>query len=142
MKRKKKLLISFSISLLLVVVSITGSLFYYYTHPDSVEQLITRIIFQSTGMKCTMENLSYSLDPLRVRAEGITLGPFEDQTGLHLSVSDLTADMTLEGRFGRKTLIIEQIRIRKLLLNVPGQFVIPEYKTGQDSPSFLSQILG
>ena len=142
MKRKKKLLIALGVFLLLVVMSIAGTLFYYYTHPNSVEQLIERIVYQSTGMECTIEDLSYSLDPLTVRAEGMTLGPFEDQTGLHLRISDLAADMSLEGRFGRKTLIIEHIRIHKFLLNVPEQFVMPEYKREQESSSFLSQILG
>ena len=83
MKRKNKLLIALGVSLLLVVTSIAGTLFYYYTHPDSVEHLIVRTVSQSTGMACTIENLSYSLDPLTVRAEEIILGPFEDQTGLH-----------------------------------------------------------
>ena len=142
MKLKKKLLIALIISLLLLVTSVAGTFFYYYTHPDSVEHLITRVISSSTGMACTVETLSYSLDPLTVRADGITLAPSKDQTGLHLRISDLAADMSLEGRFGRKTLIIEHIRIHKFLLNVPEQFVMPEYKREQESSSFLSQILG
>ncbi len=142
MKRKKKFFITLGVFLLLIVTSIAGTLFYYYAHPASIEKLITRVVSQSTGMPCTIKNLSYSLDPLTVRAEGIALGPFEDQTGLHLMISDLAADMALEGQFGRKTLIIKQIRIRKLLLSVPGQFVMPDYKTGQGSPSFLSRFLG
>ena len=142
MKRKKKLLIALSVSLLLVVTSIFGTLYYYYTHPDSIKQLIARIVSQSTGMSCTFENLSYSLDPLTFRAEGITLGSFEDQTGLHLRVSDLDADMALEGGLGHRTLIIEQIRIRGLLLNASGQLVMPDYERGRESPSFLSKILG
>ena len=113
MKLKRKLLIALVVSLLLVVTSAAGTCFYYYSHPDSVKHLIARIVSTSTGMACTIETLSYSLDPLTVRAEGITLGPFENQTGLHLGISDLAADMALEGRFGRKTLIIKHIRIHK-----------------------------
>jgi hypothetical protein len=142
MKRKKKILIALVISLLLIVTSIAGTFLYYYSHPDSLEPLIARIISSSTGMECSIQNLSYSVNPLTVRAARITLSPLEDQTGLHLRISDLAADMSLEGQFGRKTLIIEHIRIHKLLLDVSEQFVMPEYKTGQESSSFLSQIFG
>ncbi len=141
MKLKKKFLIALGVFLLLVVMSVAGTLFYYYSHPDSIEQLVVRMVSQSTGMSCTFENLSYSLYPLTVRADTITLGPFDDRKGFHLRISDLAADMAMEGRFGHKTLIIRQIKVRKLLLNIPGQFVMPEYRTGQNSPSFLSRIL-
>jgi hypothetical protein len=142
MKLKKKLLIALVVSLLLIVTSIGGTFLYYYSHPDSVQRLIAKIISSSTGMECTIQNLSYSLDPLTVRAERITLSPFEDQTGFHLRISDLAAGMSLEGRFGRKTLIIKHVRIHKFLLDVPEPFVMPEYKTEQGSSSFLSQIFG
>lgn len=141
MKRKKKLLITLGVSLLLILTSIVGTFFYYYSHPDSVEQLITKFVSKSTGMTCTIKNLSYSLDPLMVRADEITLGTYEDQTGLHLRLSDLTADMALAGTFGRKALIVEHIRIQKLLMNAPGFLIMPDYMTEKGSPSFLSKIV-
>ncbi len=140
MKRIKKILIALGVSLLLVVTSVSGTLFYYYTHPDSTKHLIARMISKSAGMTCSIETLSYSLDPLTIRAEGITLGPFEDQNGFRLRIADFAADMVLEGRFGHKTLIIEQIRIHSPLLNVPEHPVIPEYNRRQETPSFLSRI--
>ncbi|MBN1831910.1 MAG: hypothetical protein JW896_07345 [Deltaproteobacteria bacterium] len=141
MKLRKKFFIILAVFLLLIVTSIAGTLFYYYTHPDSIKQLITRIVSQSTGMACTFENLSYSLNPLTVKADGINLRPFDDQNGLYLRISDLAADMVTEGRLGRRTLIIREIRIHKLRLNIPSQYVMPEYTTGHESPSFFSRIL-
>jgi hypothetical protein len=142
MNVRNKLIIAFIISLLFVVTSLAGTLIYYYKHPNTIKPYIERLISTSTGMACTIDTLSFSLDPLYFKAQGISFNPLEDHSALHLEISDLAADMVMEGQFGRKTLVIKHLRIQKLLSHVPDKFVLPNMKPKDMSPSFFSQILG
>ncbi len=142
MKFRNKLIIVFFLCVLFVTTSIGAVLLYYYTHPDAVKPLIERTISAYTGMACTVRTLSYSLDPLTVRAESVILDPSKDRPGPRLEISDFGADMALAGPFGRRTLTLKHFNIQKLQLHFPEEFVLPEIRREQGAPSLLSRILG
>jgi hypothetical protein len=142
MKFRNKLIIVFFLCVLLVTTSIGAVFLYYYTHPDAVKPLIEKTVSAYTGMTCTVGTLSYSLNPLTVKAKSIVLDPLKDRPGPRLEISDLGADMALKGPFGRRTLTLKRFNIQKLLLHIPEEFVLPEMRREQGAPSLLSQILG
>jgi hypothetical protein len=142
MKLRNKLIIILFLCALLVTTSIGAVVLYYYIHPDAVKPLIEKTVSSYTGMACTVRTLSYSLDPLTVKADSIILEPIKDRPGPRLEMSGLSADMAFVGPFGRKTLTLKGFNIQKLLLHFPEKFVLPEIRRGQGARSLPSQILG
>ena len=93
MRLKRKILLAVCIPVLVVLAGLAGLFFYYYTHPDSIKPLLEKSISQATGTRCTINILSYSLRPLRIRAEGVTLTPSDESRGFHLWIPSITAEM-------------------------------------------------
>ena len=141
MKTKRKIILTFCIIVLLILASLCGTILYYYHHPAAVKAFIEKSISQSTHTSFRIEMLSYSLKPLRIRAEGILFKPGKDHRGFHLEIPELIADMTLEGAFGSKSLTLKNLKIDGFSFHVSHDMVLPEIERKPKSPSFLSRIL-
>ena len=88
--------------------------------------MVEKSLADSAGVPCTIQKLSYSLDPLYLRVEGISLKPGQDLSGFHLEIPALRADMTLEGPFGDKTLVLNKLTLDGLIIRVSRVPAMPE----------------
>ncbi|MFC1863004.1 hypothetical protein ACFL1Z_03525 [Thermodesulfobacteriota bacterium] len=126
--------------MVLSIFSICVMILYYQNHPSDLERLIGRLIFKSTGISASADELTYSLRPLRISAKGITLKRKSHDDKATLYISNLDADLAIEGNFGNKRLIIEPLEIDGFSLEL-GQYPI-NLISGQESgkSSFLRVI--
>ncbi|MBW1912841.1 MAG: hypothetical protein JRI43_06725, partial [Deltaproteobacteria bacterium] len=141
MRIKKKILLIFCITALLFLTSLGGIILYFYTHPSAVKPFIEKSISRSTGISLTINDLSYSLKPLRILAEGVILKPGEDLPGFHMEILDLKADINLEGPFGRKTLTFNNFRIDGLSFELSKGMTLPKKMPQGKEPSLFDRIL-
>ncbi|MBW2346094.1 MAG: hypothetical protein JRF53_19290, partial [Deltaproteobacteria bacterium] len=141
MKIKKKILLTFFIIALLFLASLCGTILYYYHHPDSVKAFIEKSIARTTHTSFRIEKLSYSLKPLRIRAEGIMFEPGKDHRGFHLEIPEFTADMTLEGAFGNKSLTFKKLKIDGFSCRVSHDMILPKIESKPKSPSLLVSVM-
>jgi hypothetical protein len=140
MGSKRKTLIALFFVVVLIG-SLVGAILYYYHHPPAMRTLIERSLSRSTGASLKIEDLSYSIQPLSLQAKGITVKPGKNQSGFHISIPDLKADIQLKGRFGRKSLFVKKAKIHGFSLRLSEKMTLPEIASGQRALSLLDRVL-
>lgn len=124
-KAKKLLWALTCIVLLLLVIAALG-LGYLYHNPSSIKDVVARTISGVSGVHVHISSIDWSTQPLRVRVEGIQADSPDDPKGrFQLSVRTLEADMSFEGDFGKRTLVIDRAGIRGAELMLEGPPVLP-----------------
>ncbi|MBU2652421.1 MAG: hypothetical protein KKA81_15945, partial [Bacteroidetes bacterium] len=115
---KRKIIFSLGIAILVLFGASSAVFLYLYHNPDYVKALLAREISRYAKSSLTIGDLSYSLHPLKIRARGIVFSPLDKGSGFHLQIPDLIADMTLEGPFGHKTLILKSLKMTRFQLRL------------------------
>ena len=111
MKLSWKIISASCIVLLFFLAFLCGMVVYYAANPSTLKTLIENTISHATGHSLTIQEIDYTIDPMKVRAEGIVFGPGKDLKGVCLAVSHVSANIRLDGQFGRKILNISQLNI-------------------------------
>jgi hypothetical protein len=114
----KKIFLVSGIVLCVVVILLSGTGLYLYYHPDLVKPIIERSLSASTGASCTIENLSYSLKPMVLEAKGISFKPLKAGRAFSMEIPFIRADMGVEGPWGHRSLILNNIQISGVYLNL------------------------
>ena len=140
MKMKRKILLTCFIIALIFLASLCGIGIYFYHHPAAAKAFIEKSIASSTHTSFKIENLSYSFKPLRIVAEGIIFEPGKDHRGFHLKIPKITADMTLEGSFGNKTLTFKKLKVEGFSCRISHDMILPKIEPTSRRPSFFGNI--
>jgi hypothetical protein len=135
---KKTLLIAFSVILLCAATG-AGVVIYYYYHPSKIKPMVEGILSRSTGTVCSIENLSYATDPMRIEVTLIRMKPKGGGHGFDLEVPSLKAIMGLEGSFGNRTLVIRGLDSEGLSLRLSPRANLPALEIMPGSPSPLAR---
>ena len=136
----KKTFIITALSGLVLLILAGGLLLYLWHHPPVLKSLLERHVARSLGYPVRMDRLSYSLRPLQVRVDGLSVGSRTGESGLHLQIANLSLGMERQGEFGDKTLILSPD------LSGVSIIVSPTFKPGnwldlERSPSFWSRLM-
>jgi hypothetical protein len=118
---RRRLLLSFVAGSMLLLVLLAGVILYCYTHPPMVKWLVESSLSRVTNTRVSVAALSYSLEPVRIRATGIVLNPYAQGEGLQMRIPRLEADMALEGPFGSRTLVIESLTLEDVSASLSEQ---------------------
>ena len=118
MGRKRKIIFSFLLFLVVILASLSAFIYYYYSHPSKVKPLLEKTISQSMGVKCKIDHLSYSFHPLKLRAKGIVVTPLTQRASFRLKIPLLSMHVKLEGPFGRKVLVIDSFELNSFSLHI------------------------
>jgi hypothetical protein len=140
LKTKTKIILIVCLVAFILLASLAGTLLYYYSHPAAIKGFVENSISRSTGSKFTIEKLSYSINPIRIRAEGLLLDPGDKLSGLHLKLFDITAEIYLEGTLGNKSLVFKKLKIDRFTLHVSQKISIPELRPQPKSRSTLGRV--
>ncbi len=138
----KKIILTLSTILLLLVIALAGTLLYFYHRPASLEPFIEKTISRASGAAFTLDDLSYSLKPLQIRAKGIRLAPGKGLKGVSLAIPSFIADMELKGPFGRKRLVFKVLKVNGFALDVSQDLRLPELKPGKQDTSWIAGTIG
>jgi hypothetical protein len=141
MKPGWKIISVFCIVLLLFVASLCGTLLYYSARPSSLKSLIEKSISRATGTSVTIQAIDYTLHPMSVRAEGILFGPGKDLKGFHLEISHVSAEFVFEGPFGKKNLIVRNLKIHGFAFQMTEEMRLPENDHTLKPLSFINKII-
>jgi hypothetical protein len=140
--QKKNVLILLLAVLFTAVAILAGGLFYVYTHPKALKPLAERAISRYAGTPVTIQTLTYSLSPLRIRAAGIQFNPGHGQRGFHLHIRSLDAKLSLKGPFGNRCLTIEDLSVSGLSLSIAPMTTLPRILGKGEKFTFFSRIYG
>ena len=110
----KRIILIACILVLLVLTAVAGVGLYVYYHPSRVKTLAEKALSWATGISSTIGQMSYSLHPLRLRMEGVLLISPRNGEGLRADISEIQADMGMEGAFGHKTLVVKRLDLGQL----------------------------
>jgi len=125
---------------LLVVALATAATLYLAHHPSRIRDVLTRTASQATGLDVRIQSLDWSLEPLRIRAAGIRVTSREPESdGLELTLNEVAADLSLEGPFGDRTLVIQEIRAQGFDATVRGRPPLVTATGGRDGPSWIAR---
>jgi hypothetical protein len=78
---------------------------------------------------------------MSIKAQGIIVKPGKNQSGFHLEIRNLRADVNLIGRFGRKSLLVKNIMIGRFSVRLSEKMAPPEITSKQSAQSFLARVL-
>lgn len=138
----RKIILAISATVLLLLIVLAGTLFYFYRHPASVKPFLESTVSRTAGASFTVEKLAYSLKPLQIRAEGVRLAPGKDLKGVSLAIPSFIADMELEGPFNGKRLIFKVLKVNGFSLEVSQDLSLPQLKPGKQDTSWIAGAIG
>ncbi|MFZ0614672.1 MAG: hypothetical protein WAM73_20670 [Desulfobacterales bacterium] len=123
----------------LIAVALTVG--YVYQHPSSLKTFAAEQLQHLAGVAVTIGELSYGVDPfhLRVRDIDVRLADGENKPGLQLGF--LAVDAHLIGPFGRRTLIVDHLRIEDFSARVKTDVQLPIALSGSAAPSFPARLV-
>ena len=109
---------------------------YFYRHPSRVKELAAEHLSNLTGVAVTVGELSYSLNPLHLRARDIDARPTDGRNDFELQLGSLAVDARITGPFGRRTLVVEHLRIEDFSALVKTDVRLPTALSEAATPSF------
>lgn len=139
MKIRKPLFIIFGIFLLALMLGVGAGL-YYYTHPPMVKALVEKAASRATGASVSIQHLSYSLNPIKIHAKGISFQPAGKEIGFSAQIQDFVADCVLDGSFGRKTLVFRRLKVDGFECRVREGATAVSKGPRREGPSFLNSM--
>ena len=138
----KKVFGILSIVLCLIVVILSGMGLYLYYHPEQIKPLVEKSLSASTGTSCTMDSLFFSLRPMALEARGISFKPVRSQQTFSLEIPFLRSDLTVEGPWGHKSLILKNLQVNDPFLDLfPEWLNFPIITSEKRSPSFTARMV-
>jgi hypothetical protein len=140
MTRKRKIFIILCLFFVLALLALSGIGFYYYSNPSKLKPLAESALSRFTGTECSIKEISYSHHPLVIRAKGIQF--IEHIQGFYLEIPEIVANISLEGSFGRRSLVFNDLRVTALSLSMNQGWPTPEITREAERPSFFRRILG
>ncbi|RJP91515.1 MAG: hypothetical protein C4518_08010 [Desulfobacteraceae bacterium] len=138
MRLIKKFVLISGIFLSLIVMVLSGAGMYLYYHPEQIKPVMERSLASATGSSCTIERISWSMQPLSLEAGGIFLNGLKPQQAFSIELPFIRADMAIEGPWGRRTLVLENIQINGISMNFTSPYLLPENK-GASFPARMIQ---
>ena len=142
MVRIKKFLLVLSIVLCFIMVFFSGVVLYLYYHPKLIKPIIERSLSASTGASCTIENLSFSFQPMAFEVKGIHLKPLSPQQTFSMDVRFVRVDMAVMGPLGHGSLIIKNMQLNGVYLDLSlEQFELPAITPGKEGLSFPARMV-
>jgi len=138
MSRKRKFLILLGLGLVLALCTGAAVVFYYAESPDALKALIERSISRATGTQCTISEFAYSLNPLSLRARGIQL--VDHVKRFQLDVAELVTELSLQGPFTRRSLVVKRLTLQGLSLNTHHASSLSETVEKPSTPGFFGRL--
>jgi len=135
----KKIVLISGIILCCVVICLSGMGMYLYYHPERIKPAIERSLAAATGLSCAIESVSLDLQPMAVEAKGIFFKSLMPKQTSGIKIPFIRTDMAIEGPWGKKSLILKNMRITGLSLSGAWPSNPPEKK---DSSFFAGMIKG
>jgi len=138
MSRKRKFFILLGLGLVLALCTGAAVVFYYAESPDALKALIERSISRATGTQCTISEFAYSLNPLSLRARGIQL--VDHVQRFQLDVAELVTELSLQGPFTRRSLVVKRLTLQGLSLNTHHASSLSETVEKPSTPGFFGRL--
>jgi hypothetical protein len=138
MSKKRRVLILVGLTLLLGFCTAVTVMLYYVESPGKLKALVEGSISRATGAECSIRELSYSLNPLLIHARGIQL--IDHVHVFHLEISELVTDLSLQGPFTRRSLVVNHLTVTGLSLSTYHSSTLTETVDKPAAPGFLGRL--
>ena len=141
MSRKKKIILLVAIISLSTLLTVAGILVYYLASPERTKAFIEKTVEDVSGVQVAVKRIEYTVSPTHFLLQQVTLKPVEGNHQTGASVSEVAVDLHREGPFGRKTLIVDSIRLNSPSLQLHPKSSLPALSPGSRSSSIASTVL-
>lgn len=140
MSKKRKILLILGLVALLGVTTLSGLVYYFSANPSKLKHLAENALSGLTGAECSIREISFSRKPLIIQVKGIELR--KTLQDFHLEIPKVSAAISVQGPFGRKSLIIEDLRVNGLAFKTAGAWSLPRIGGDAEKASPVRRILG
>jgi hypothetical protein len=138
MSKKRRLLILLGVTLLLALSAVVTVVLYYAESPGELKTLVEQSISRATGTECSIQEFSYSLNPLFIHARGIQV--IDHVRGFSLEIPELTTTLSFQGSFFRRRLIVNHLTISGLSLSASRSTSLAETGEHPVAPGFFGRL--
>jgi len=121
----KKIFLVSGFFLCVITVIFSGLGLYVYYHPERIKPMIERSLSATTGLSCTIESISWRFQPMVLEARGILLKTIGLQDAFTMEIPFIRADMAVEGPWGYRSLILENIQMNDISVNTTLPIILP-----------------
>ena len=136
MKARKTLIILFGVFLFVLMLGV-GAGVYYYTHPYALKALMEKAVSRAIGGSLSVQQLAYSMNPIRINAKGVVFEPAGVGDGFSIKIQDFMAECFLNGSFGKKTLVCRSLRVNGFECRIREGTAAPTRRSESKGPSYL-----
>jgi hypothetical protein len=138
MSTKRRILIFLGLALLLALCAAATVVLYYVESPGKLKALVEQSVGRAIGTQCSISEFSYSLNPLSLRAGGIQL--IDPVQRFHLDIAALATELSLQGSFTRRTLIVKHLTLQGFSLNSDRSSGLMETGKKPAASGFVSRL--
>ncbi|MFZ5570215.1 MAG: hypothetical protein ACOZF0_07415 [Thermodesulfobacteriota bacterium] len=124
------------------LIGLGGMGFYLHSHPEWIKPTIERALSTATGAACTIERFAISLQPLAVEAGGICFTTRPPHPAASMEIPFIRTELALEGPFGRKTLLLKNMRVTGISLTGALPVLSPVEPNGSFPAGLLQGLAG
>jgi hypothetical protein len=139
MKLIKKFILISGIFACFIAIILSGTGIYLYYHPERIKPTIERSLSATTGSVCTIESISFSLQPMVLEVRGILFKTLNEsmQASSSMGIPFIRTDMAIEGPWGRRSLILKNLAVTGIFMNGTWAAIFP----GKTGSSFLAEMV-
>jgi hypothetical protein len=123
----------------LIALLLVGA--YFYRHPSRAKDIAAEQMSNLTGVAITVGELSYSLNPLHLQARDIELRPADGRNGFELRLGSIEVDARITGPFGRRTLVVENLRVENFSVLANTDTRLPTALSEAASSSYAGRLV-
>ncbi|MFZ3044687.1 MAG: hypothetical protein WA151_02135, partial [Desulfatirhabdiaceae bacterium] len=125
MRLIKKIFLVSGVFLCFITVILSGLGLYVYYHPERIKPMIERSLSATSGYSCTIESISWRFQPMVLEARGILFKTIGLQQTFSMDIPFVRTDMTVEGSWGHRSLILENIQMNGISVNATLPVILP-----------------
>ncbi|HDR17071.1 MAG TPA: hypothetical protein ENN79_16600, partial [Desulfobacteraceae bacterium] len=108
--RAARKIIVFSSLFLLILAGLLAAAVYLYRNPEIVAAHAEQYFSNALGLDIRSGRVEWSLRPLRIEAGEVSISSLSKPGAFQLEIQEIGCGMHLDGRFGRRVLVVDYIR--------------------------------
>jgi len=135
------------ITALIITSAITATIVfiscYYYHHQSRIKDYLSLYLSQTTKASVIIKKFSFSISPMTIEIEGLSVLPGKDQKGFRFDFPDIKADLCIKGNLGQRELRIKSVHVDGFGIKLSSDMHLPTIPKQHTShiPDFIQDIL-
>jgi|GEM_PF-2549491 len=145
MRAARKIIVFSSLFLLIALGLMVSAAIFLYRHPEIMAERAGKYLSDAAGIEIQAGKLEWSIHPLRIEAQTVIISSVSDPDAFQVQIPGFASTMHLEGPFGRRVLVVDDVRLRGVSVKVRDMVFEASWRQSESGGAFrniLGQLAG